>query len=259
MEEKPEKLKEKAKAIEAQPKKTEEHRKKRPYKERSWSQINASNSWAIFRIMSEFVEAYEKMNRIGPCISIFGSARTKPKQKFYKMTEKLAARLTEEGYGIITGGGPGIMEAGNKGTQSAGGKSVGLHIELPFEQDANPFVDPDKLLKFYYFFVRKVVFVKFAQGFVYMPGGFGTMDEMFEILTLVQTRKIDRIPIVLMGVSYWKGLLKWIDKTAIDRSKTISKEDMKLFLLTDDIDEAVQYINSFYEEDQQGHALKPNF
>jgi len=237
----------------------EEHRKKKAYKDRSWSQINASNSWAIFRIMSEFVEAYEKMNRIGPCISIFGSARTKPGNKYYKTTEKLAARLVEEGYGVITGGGPGIMEAGNKGAQKAKGKSVGLNIQLPFEQGANDYVDPDKLISFYYFFVRKVVFVKFAQGFVYLPGGFGTMDEMFEIMTLVQTRKIERIPIVLMGTNYWKGLLKWIQKTAIEKSKNISPEDLDLFLLTDDVEEAINYINSFYEDEQKGHALKPNF
>jgi uncharacterized protein (TIGR00730 family) len=230
---------------------------KKPYRDRSWTQINASNSWAIFRIMSEFVDAYEKMNRIGPCVSVFGSARTKKGTKYYKMATRLSERLVEEGYGVITGGGPGIMEAANKGAQNAGGKSVGLNIELPHEQGHNPYIDPDKVLTFYYFFVRKVTFVKYAQAFVFLPGGFGTMDEIFEVLTLVQTKKIDRIPLIFIGKSFWGGLIKWIKSTMLSRHGNINEVDLDLFLLTDDIEEAVTYINNFY--DIQQHDLMPNF
>lgn len=235
----------------------EEFKKKKPYRDKTWTQINASNSWSIFRIMGEFVDAYETMNRIGPCISIFGSARTKPTNKYYKLTVQMAERLAEEGYGVITGGGPGIMEAGNKGAFQKKGKSVGLNIDLPFEQFNNKYIDPDKLINFNYFFVRKVAFVKYAQGFVYMPGGFGTMDELFEILTLVQTRKIDRIPIVLMGKSYWKGLIQWFEKELLVKQRNISEEDLKLYLVTDDVEEAIAYIDSFYED--TSHEFKPNF
>lgn len=235
----------------------EEFKKKKPYRDKTWTQINASNSWSIFRIMGEFVDAYETMNRIGPCISIFGSARTKPTNKYYKLTVQLAERLAEEGYGVITGGGPGIMEAGNKGAFQKKGKSVGLNIDLPHEQYNNKYIDQDKLINFNYFFVRKVAFVKYAQGFVYMPGGFGTMDELFEILTLVQTRKIDRIPIVLMGKSYWKGLIQWFEKELLVKQRNISEEDLKLYLVTDDVEEAIDYIDSFYED--TSHEFKPNF
>ncbi|MBX7225953.1 MAG: TIGR00730 family Rossman fold protein [Chitinophagales bacterium] len=235
----------------------EEFKKKKPYRDKTWTQINASNSWSIFRIMGEFVDAYETMNRIGPCISIFGSARTKPTNKYYKLTVQLAERLAEEGYGVITGGGPGIMEAGNKGAFQKKGKSVGLNIDLPHEQYNNKYIDQDKLINFNYFFVRKVAFVKYAQGFVYMPGGFGTMDELFEILTLVQTRKIDRIPIVLMGKSYWKGLIQWFEKELLVKQRNISEEDLKLYLVTDDVEEAIAYIDSFYED--TSHEFKPNF
>ncbi len=230
---------------------------KRPYKDRSWTQINASNSWAIFRIMSEFVEAYERMNRIGPCVSIFGSARTKPDDHFYQEAVKMAERLVEEGYGVITGGGPGIMEAGNKGARNKSGKSVGLNIELPHEQGYNPYVDPDKLITFYYFFVRKVIFVKYAQAFVCFPGGFGTLDELFEALTLVQTKKVERLPIILFGTSYWSGLLSWIQETVNQNYNYINPIDVNLFLVTDDIEEAIRFINNFY--DDQNHELTPNF
>ena len=235
----------------------EEFKVKRPYKDRSWTQINASNSWAIFRIMSEFVEAYEKMNRIGPCVSIFGSARTKPDDPHYQQAVLMAERLVEEGYGVITGGGPGIMEAGNKGAKNKGGKSVGLNIELPHEQGYNPYIDPDKLISFYYFFVRKVIFVKYAQAFVCFPGGFGTMDELFEALTLVQTKKIERIPVVLFDKAYWKGLIDWLVNTMDEKHHYINKIDVNLFLLTDDVEEAINYINKFYDE--QHHDLMPNF
>ena len=235
----------------------DDFKKKRPYKSRNWTQVNASNSWSMFRIMSEFVEAYDKMDKIGPCISIFGSARTKPENKYYKLATKIAERLVEEGYGVITGGGPGIMEAGNLGAQKKNGKSVGLNIKLPFEQGNNPYVDNDKIINFYYFFVRKVVFVKYAQGFVYMPGGFGTLDELFEVMTLVQTKKIERVPIVLMGKAYWTHMLDFMNKTLLQGHKYINREDLDLFLITDNVEDAVVYINSFY--DIEHNELAPNF
>lgn len=233
----------------------DDFKKKKPFKQKNWTQVNASNSWSMFRIMSEFVEAYEKMDKIGPCISIFGSARTKPDNKYYKLSVKIAERLTEEGYGIITGGGPGIMEAGNLGAQNKNGKSVGLNIQLPFEQGNNPYIDHDKLMNFYYFFVRKVVFVKYAQGFVYLPGGFGTMDELFEVLTLVQTKKIERVPIVLLGKTYWTELIGFLEMDLLKKHKYINKQDLDLFIITDSVEEAVSYINNFYEQ----HELAPNF
>jgi len=231
--------------------------KKKPFKQRSWTQVNASNSWSMFRIMSEFVDAYDKMDKIGPCISIFGSARTKPENPNYQMAVSIAERLVEEGYGVITGGGPGIMEAGNLGAQNKGGKSVGLNIELPFEQGHNPYIDNDKIITHHYFFVRKVVFVKYAQGFVYLPGGFGTFDELFEVMTLVQTKKIHRVPIVLMGKSFWAGLIEWIKSEVLAKQHNINEADLNLFLVTDEVEEAIEYINSFYDE--QHHDLAPNF
>ncbi|QQR97393.1 MAG: TIGR00730 family Rossman fold protein [Sphingobacteriales bacterium] len=235
----------------------EEFKKKRAYRQRNWTQVNASNSWSMFRIMSEFVDAYDKMDRIGPCVSIFGSARTKPDNPYYQLAEALAERLVEEGYGVITGGGPGIMEAGNKGAANKEGKSVGLNIELPFEQGHNPYIDHDKVITHHYFFVRKVVFVKYAQGFVYLPGGFGTFDELFEVMTLVQTKKIERVPIVLMGKSFWAGLLDWIKTEVLANQQNINEVDLDLFLITDDVEEAIEYINNFYDTEQ--HDLKPNF
>jgi hypothetical protein len=210
----------------------------------------------IFKIMSEFVEGFEKLNKIGPCVSIFGSARTQPDTELYNITAKLAKRLTEEGYGVITGGGPGIMEAANKGAFEGGGKSVGLNIDLPMEQFHNPFIDSDKLITFQYFFVRKVMFMKYAQAFVMMPGGFGTMDEAFECLTLVQTLKIDKIPIVLYGKDFWEGLLEWLDKTMCQKYNHIHPQDLSLMKLTDDIEETVEIIRSFYRDENQ---LSPNF
>jgi uncharacterized protein (TIGR00730 family) len=221
---------------------------------KTWTEIQAESSWRMFKIMAEFVNGFEEMDKIGPCISIFGSARAKPEDKYYKVASEIATRLTQEGYGIITGGGPGIMEAGNKGAREAGGKSVGLNIELPHEQGSNQFVDPDKLITFNYFFVRKVVFVKYSQGLIAMPGGFGTMDELFEVLTLVQTRKIDRIPIVLVGSEYWKGLLDWIKDTLLT-SSNINPEDLNLMHVLDDPDEITQHINAFFAT----ATLRPNF
>jgi uncharacterized protein (TIGR00730 family) len=222
---------------------------------KDWNDIKINDSWAIFKIMSEFVEGYERMAKIGPCISVFGSARTKPDNKFYQIGVEISELLAEAGYGVITGGGPGIMEAGNKGAQQGGGKSVGLNIDLPFEQNHNPFIDSEHNLEFDYFFVRKVMFVKYAQGFVVLPGGFGTMDELFEALTLIQTKKINHRPVVLIGKEYWQGLLDWLETSMLQMEHNISAHDMKLFALVDTAHEAFDYIDDFYKS----HALSPNF
>lgn len=224
-------------------------------KTRDWTELRAESSWRMFKIMSEFVDGFEKMEKWGPCVSIFGSARTKPENPYYQMSETLAEKLVEEGYGIITGGGPGIMEAGNKGAKNKKGASVGLHIELPLEQDWNKYIDIEKLLVFKYFFARKVMFIRYAQAFIYLPGGFGTMDELFEVLTLVQTGKIDRIPIILMGSKYWKGMLDWMKETVLHEEHNINAADLDLMHITDDVDEAVKIIKVFYENEE----LKPNF
>ncbi len=221
---------------------------------KGWNEIKTNDSWAIFKIMGEFVNGFERMSQIGPCVSIFGSARTKPDQKYYELAVKVAQTLAENGYGVITGGGPGIMEAGNRGAHLAGGTSVGLNIDLPFEQHDNPYIDDDKSLDFDYFFVRKVMFVKYSQGFVVLPGGFGTLDELFEAITLIQTHKIGKFPIVLVGSDYWRGLLDWIKNTMVTGA-TISPEDMNLIRLVDTEDEVVEIINEFY----RGHTMSPNF
>jgi hypothetical protein len=222
---------------------------------KDWTDIKTNDSWAIFKIMSEFVEGYERMSKIGPCISIFGSARTKPDNKYYQLGVEVALKLTQAGYGIITGGGPGIMEAGNKGAQEGKGRSVGLNIDLPFEQNHNPYIDQEHNLEFDYFFVRKVIFVKYAQGFVILPGGLGTLDELFEALTLIQTKKINKRPVVLIGHSYWDGLIEWIKEQMLEREANISAEDLNLFKIVDTADEAVKYIEDFYKS----HDLSPNF
>ena len=223
---------------------------------KQWDQIKGENSWTIFKVLAEIVEGFEKLSAVGPCISIFGSARSKPGSKYYEMAEEIARLLTDEGYGVITGGGPGIMEAGNKGAKLNGGSSVGLNIDLPFEQNDNPFIDPDKNLDHRYFFVRKVMFVKFAQGFVVLPGGFGTMDELFEVLTLIQTNKISKVPVILVGSDYWSGLKEWIVNTMLLDYKTISPEDIDLMPITDDPHEVIHIINNFYDVENQ---LKPNY
>lgn len=186
--------------------------------------VKAQNSWHIFKIMSEFVEGFEKMTRIGPCVSIFGSARTKSENKYYQIAEDIAFKLVQHGYGIITGGGPGIMEAANKGARKGNGKSVGLNIDLPFEQKHNEFIDSDKCINFDYFFVRKTIFLKYSQGFVAMPGGFGTLDELFEAITLVQTNKIAQFPVVLVGKDYWNGLFQWLKLTVLEEEKIFMKQ-----------------------------------
>jgi uncharacterized protein (TIGR00730 family) len=233
----------------------QEEKIRRAFAEKDWNEIKAGNSWQIFKIMSEFVEGFEKMTKIGPCVSIFGSARTKPENKYYQLAEEIASRLTQEGYGVITGGGPGIMEAANKGAKSGKGKSVGLNIRLPFEQTSNPYVDLDKNIVFDYFFVRKTIFLKYSQGFIAMPGGFGTLDELFEALTLVQTSKIAHFPVILVGSDYWNGLVDWIRTTMLEKEKNVSPDDLNLFHVVDTADEAVKIINDFYSH----YLLKPNF
>ena len=235
--------------------KEDERKIKRAFKEKNWNAIKTSDSWQIFKIMSEFVEGFETMSKIGPCVSVFGSARTKSDNKFYKQAEEIGYLLTQSGYGVISGGGPGIMEAANKGAARGGGKSVGLNIDLPFEQSANSFIDNDKLINFDYFFVRKVMFVKYAQGFIVLPGGVGTLDELFEAITLIQTQKIGKFPIVLVGKSYWEGLLDWIKATMLEKEKNISIEDLDLINVVDTPKQAVAIINNFYKK----YTLKPNF
>lgn len=213
-----------------------------------------SDVWSIFKIMGEFVDGYDKLFKIGPCVSIFGSARTTEGEKYYEMARYTAKMITEQGFGVITGGGPGIMEAANKGAKEGEGKSVGLGILLPHEQGLNPYVDHEYVINFNYFFARKVMFVKYAQGFIVFPGGFGTLDEFFEAMTLIQTKKINKFPIVLIGSEYWGGLVDWIKDTMVE-NKTISKEDVDLFHLTDDPNKAVKIICDFYQQ----HTLSPNF
>ncbi len=228
---------------------------KKAFKRKNWNEIKVSDSWDIFKIMAEFVEGFEKLARIGPCVSIFGSARTEPDSPYYKLAEEIAYKLTQHGYGIITGGGPGIMEAANLGAKRGKGVSVGVNISLPYEQEPNLFIDPDKLITFDHFFVRKVMFMKYAQGFIVLPGGFGTFDELFEALTLIQTGKIGRFPIILMGSEYWEGLIKWIKEVMLEKEKNINHEDLELFKVYDTADEAVDYINAFYSK----YLLSPNF
>ena len=223
-------------------------------KHKGWNEIKTNDSWAIFKIMGEFVNGYEKLSKIGPCVSIFGSARTKPGHKYYKLAVDVAQKIVDHGYGVITGGGPGIMEAGNKGAHIAGGTSVGLNIELPFEQHDNPYIDSDKSLDFDYFFVRKVMFVKYSQGFVVMPGGFGTLDELFEAITLIQTHKIETFPIILVGKEFWGGLFEWV-KTTLLEAGNISPKDLDLIHLVDTSDEVIDILNKFYKE----YGLSPNF
>jgi uncharacterized protein (TIGR00730 family) len=225
---------------------------------KQWSKIKGENAWTMFKVMAEFVDGFEILNNIDPCISIFGSARTKPGSPYYELAVQIASRLTEEGYGIITGGGPGIMEAGNKGAWLKGGVSVGLNIDLPFEQNHNPYIAPDKNLKHRYFFVRKVMFVKYAQGFVVMPGGFGTLDELFEVLTLIQTKKITRVPIVLVGREFWEGMYEWMLKVLGERHHTIHLDDMNLIQIADDPEEITRIISDFYADDRIS-KLSPNY
>ena len=234
---------------------TNEELIKDAFQEKDWNEVQTTDTWTIFKVMAEFVEGFSKLSRIGPCVSIFGSARTKPDNKYFKLAEDIAFELTQQGYGVITGGGPGIMEAGNMGAKKGNGKSVGLNIDLPFEQSANIFIDPDKLISFEHFFVRKVMFMRYAQGFIVLPGGFGTFDELFEAITLIQTEKIGKFPIILVGSSYWQGLINWIKEAVLVEENNINEKDLDLIKVVDTAEEAVEKINEFYSE----YLLSPNF
>ena len=196
--------------------------------------------WRIFRIMSEFVDSFMTLSQIGPAVTIFGSARMKPSDKYYRAAVAIAKGLAQHNLAVVTGGGPGIMEAANKGAALGGGKSIGLNIELPQEQQGNRYANVP--LHFHYFFARKVCFVKYSLGFIYMPGGFGTLDEFFEIVTLVQTERIPQFPLILFGRSRWKGLVQWLKTELVERGKYISPRDLDLFKITDDPAEAVRII-----------------
>ena len=234
---------------------TNEELIKDAFDNKDWNEVQTSDSWEIFKVIAEFVEGFSKLSRIGPCVSIFGSARTTPDNKYFKLAEDIAFKLTQQGYGVITGGGPGIMEAGNMGAKKGNGKSVGLNIDLPFEQSANIFIDPDKLISFEHFFVRKVMFVKYAQGFIVLPGGFGTFDELFEAITLIQTEKIGKFPIILVGSAYWQGLIDWVKNVVLAEENNISEKDLDLIKIVDTAEEAVDKINEFYSK----YLLTPNF
>lgn len=227
---------------------------RKSFQPKVWSETKAHDSWSVFKIMAEFVESMEKMSKIGPCVAIFGSARTKPEDRYYKTAVEIAEKITQLGFGIITGGGPGIMEAGNKGAQQGGGASVGLDIVLPFEAKPNDFIDRDKNICFDYFFVRKTIFMRYAQGYVVMPGGFGTLDEMWEAITLIQTEKLSDFPVILVGKDYWKGLIDWLKNTMLTEGM-IQESDFEIFHVVDTADEVVDILEDFYNK----FAVKPNF
>jgi uncharacterized protein (TIGR00730 family) len=228
---------------------------KAAFEPKTWNEIHMTDSWRVFKIISELVEGYEKLSRIGPSVAIFGSARTHFNNKYYKLAEEIAFNLVQKGYGVITGGGPGIMEAANKGAKRGKGKSAGINIDLPFEQKPNQYIDRDKLISFDHFFVRKVMFMKYSQGFIVLPGGFGTFDELFEAITLIQTRKIGRFPIVLVSTNYWSGLFEWITKVMMEEEHNVSPDDLNILRIVDTADEAVAYIDQFYSR----FLLSPNF
>jgi uncharacterized protein (TIGR00730 family) len=227
---------------------------KKAFAPKNWNETKTNDSWTVFKVMSEMVGGFEKLARIGPCVSIFGSARCNEAHPNYRLAEEIAYLLTKKGFGIISGGGPGIMEAANKGAHFAGGKSVGLNIELPHEQRSNPFIDPDKLLTFDHFYIRKVMFMKYSQGYIVLPGGYGTLDEMFEAITLIQTHKMVRFPVVLVKKSYWQGLIAWVEEQLLAEGM-ISPGDMRLFRLVDTAEDAVEHIDRFYQK----FKIKPNF
>ena len=224
---------------------------------KQWTEIKGENAWTMFKVQAEFVDGFERLNKIGPCVSIYGSARTKPEEKYYKETVELARAMVKEGFGIISGGGPGIMEAANKGAHLEGGVSVGLNIELPFEQGGNQYVDNDKHINHRYFFVRKVMFVKYSQALIAMPGGFGTLDELFETITLIQTNKITKVPVILYGTDFWGGMKEWIDKTLLNKFGNISPKDMDLIPIVDDKESVIKIINEWYGT--QENSLEPNY
>jgi uncharacterized protein (TIGR00730 family) len=222
---------------------------------KGWNEVKTNDSWSVFKIMGEFVDGYEKMSKIGPCVSIFGSARTDSSDDFYNLTTQIAKDIVKLGFGVITGGGPGVMEAANKGAKLALGSSVGLNIKLPFEQHDNPYIDEDKSLDFDYFFVRKVMFMKYSKGFVVMPGGFGTLDELFEAITLIQTKKSEKFPIILVGSSFWTKCYSWIKDELLIKYEYISKNDLDLISIVDTSKEVVEILSNFYKK----KSLRPNF
>ena len=209
-------------------------------KKQHWTYDKATDAWQVLRIQGEFIKGFDELSKLGPCISIFGSARTEPLNPFYEKAAKLANLCTQHGYGVITGGGPGIMEAANMGAFETEQSSVGLSIELPFESCANSYID--ELVECRYFFTRKVFFLKYSQAFVGFPGGFGTLDELFETLTLIQTGHMRKVPVVLVGVEYWGGLLNWIEEVMLKSQKNISRKDLDLFKIVDTPEEAINYI-----------------
>lgn len=225
------------------------------FEPKTWNEIHTTDSWRVFKIIAEFVEGFEKLSRLGPSVAIFGSARTHFNDKYYKIAEEIAFSLVQRGYGVITGGGPGIMEAANKGAKKGNGKSIGINIDLPFEQKPNAYIDTDKLITYDHFFVRKVMFMKYAQGFIVLPGGFGTFDELFEAITLIQTKKIGRFPIVLVGEKFWSGLFDWVRDVMLNEEHNIAPDDLNLFRIVDEADEAVAFIDQFYSR----YLLSPNF
>lgn len=227
---------------------------KETFETRNWTVTKANDSWSVFKIMSEFVNGYDILSRIGPCVAIFGSARLKEDNEYYRMAVETAEKLVGKGFGIITGGGPGIMEAGNRGAHLAGGKSVGLNIVLPHEQEPNPYIDKDKSIDFDYFYIRKTMFTRYAQGFIAFPGGYGTLDELSEAITLIQTNKIAHFPIIMVGSEFWGGLFEWF-KTTLIENEVINESELGLFRITDDVDEVVRIIDEFYQKSD----LKPNF
>ena len=222
---------------------------------KNWTEIKSNDAWSIFKMLGEFVTGFEHFAKLGPCVSIFGSARTQIDNKYYKMATETAYLLTQKGFGIMTGGGPGIMEAANKGASIGGGTSAGCNIKLEFEQHSNKYIDEDKGVTFDYFFVRKVMFMKYSQGFVVFPGGFGTLDELFEALTLIQTKKAEKFPIVLIDTSYWGGLLKWVKEVMLKAEHNVSERDIDLIHIVDTPEEVVQIIDEYYKSSN----LKPNF
>lgn len=230
------------------------NRIKDKFTQKSWNEVKTNDSWAIFKIMSEFVQGYEKMSRIGPCVSVFGSARTSADSPYYKIAEEIAYQLTQIGFGVITGGGPGIMEAANKGAQKGKGISAGIGVELPYETGLNQYIDYNYSIHFDYFFARKVMFVKYSQGFIVLPGGLGTLDELFEALTLIQTQKTGRFPIVLVGKDYWSGLLDWLKESTL-KEGYINEKDFDLYRVVDTPEEAVGHIKAFYDK----YMVKQNF
>tara|TARA_B100000953_G_scaffold63306_1_gene50524 strand:- start:5230 stop:5916 length:687 start_codon:yes stop_codon:yes gene_type:complete len=222
---------------------------------KNWNEIKTNDSWSVFKIMGEFVDGYEKMSKIGPCVSIFGSARTNSDDNYYNLTVEIAKKIVKLGFGVITGGGPGVMEAANKGAKEALGSSVGLNIELPFEQNDNSYIDEDKSIDFDYFFVRKVMFIKYSQGFVVMPGGFGTLDELFEAITLIQTKKAERFPIILVGSAFWNKCYKWIKDELVLKYNYISAKELDLISIVDTSDDVIKILSDFYNK----KSIRPNF